>query len=81
MWLALCRDKNPPDSVAAEVRRRKIINRYIIICIIADNEENVKMKIKICLCRKCGRRKAFYKSLGLCYCVSCYRRIYGEARD
>ncbi len=39
------------------------------------------MKIKICLCRKCGRRKAFYKSLGLCYCVSCYRRIYGEARD
>lgn len=38
----------------------------------------VKMIIKNC--RKCGR-KAIYRSLGLCYCVSCYRRIYGETRD
>ena len=36
------------------------------------------MKIKIC--RKCGR-KAIYRSLGLCYCVYCYRRIYGEDWD
>lgn len=31
-------------------------------------------------CRKCGK-KAIYRSLGLCYCVDCYRRIYGETRD
>ena len=36
--------------------------------------------MKIIKCRKCGR-KAYYHGLGLCYCVSCYRRIYGESRD
>lgn len=37
------------------------------------------MKIKYC--RKCGRRRAVYISLGLCCCVPCYRRIYGEEKD
>ena len=71
--------KNRLLSVAAEEQaRRKNINKYIIICIIADLKENVKMFIK--KCRKCGR-KAIYRSLGLCYCVGCYSKIYGKRWD
>ena len=68
--------KNRLLSVAAEEQAKR---KTLFSLIIRHLKGFVKMIIK--KCRKCGRRKAFYKSLGLCYCVSCYRRIYGEARD
>ena len=54
---------NKEKAVTAATVHGKII-KYSI-CIVADFKDNVKMKIKICLCRKCGRR---------------YRNSFGEVK-